>query len=156
MKSFRYLKKLNTASPTKILWAKQLLRKGVLSIKSRTFQQNKLSLILEWYRTFYLICTYTSLNQNSWGKLEYLTSSSSLTFHVFLKQTYVKHAVAQSSLFCIAVHRSTALMSISLHSSKQASEYTRHASFVRPRSWNLSLIQLKSSIRTQQTKQRRK
>jgi len=74
-----------------------------------------------------------------WPCLSYFFFISQ-SFSCVSKQTYVKHAVAQSSLFCIAVHRSTALMFISLHSFKQASEYTRHASFVRPRSWNLSLI----------------
>ena len=70
--------------------------------------------------------------------------------HHIWKQTYVKHSVNQSSLFWIAVHRSMALISKSLHSSKQASEYILHDSFVRFSSPNLSLVSIKiCTIRTE-------
>ena len=57
-----------------------------------------------------------------------------------MSQTYVKHAVNQSSRVWSAVQRSTTLTSISWHSSTSASEYFCHDSFVRPNLSNLLLV----------------
>ena len=54
--------------------------------------------------------------------------------------THVKHAVIQSSLFCMACQRSTTFRFISLHKATQASEYRRQVSLVRTISLSIVLL----------------
>jgi hypothetical protein len=54
--------------------------------------------------------------------------------------THVKHAVIQSSLFCMACQRSTTFRFISLHKAMQASEYRRQVSLVRTISLSIVLL----------------
>lgn len=54
--------------------------------------------------------------------------------------THVKHAVFQSSLFCMACQRSTTFRCISLHRATHASEYRRQVSLVRTISLSIVLL----------------
>lgn len=54
--------------------------------------------------------------------------------------THVKHAVIQSSLFCMACQRSTTFRCISLHRATHASEYRRQVSLVRTISLSIVLL----------------
>lgn len=54
--------------------------------------------------------------------------------------THVKHAVIQSSLFCMACQRSITFRFISLHRPTQASEYRRQVSLVRTISLSIVLL----------------